>query len=402
MTARLAIVAVVVGSLTLAGPAAARLVPSKGKPYGVLGQAGTVAVSPDGKNVYVAAVDTGAVTIFSRARNGKLRRLRGANGCITRRRSRSRCRVDRSVASAFDMVVSPDGRNVYAGGDSKLVTFARNTRVGSLRRVGPALAEGDSPTVSADGKYVYAGSTTYVRNPATGALRSGPATTLSLAFPSPVDEKLALSPDRRFGYLMQTTQTANTAVLSLSRDPATGALTQLEGGCLLAKPELPGCGSTGWTGTSQPADFPNLTYQGADIVVTPNGSTVVAVINEGEEGAERSVAGLGILSRDPAAGLLTPSPPRLQSGDLTDNANGFALAPDGRTAILASDMLPDIRVLDLGSPEQVRTSQCFVPDRLRGCTQLRRLDFPAGVAVSPNGRSVYVANASDLLAFAKR
>ena len=84
-------------------------------------------VSPDSRNVYVSAAHDNAVDTFKRNRDtGKLKFVNakvdgkgGVNG----------------IASTFDLVVSPDGRNVYASGnaDNAVASFKRGARTGKLR-----------------------------------------------------------------------------------------------------------------------------------------------------------------------------------------------------------------------------------------------------------------------------
>jgi uncharacterized repeat protein (TIGR01451 family) len=73
-----------------------------------------IAVSPDGKNVYVASVDTSGILEFKRVTGGALSQLTGANGCIGGSCSPSNpasgLTIDPGVA------ISPDGLNVYGTG----------------------------------------------------------------------------------------------------------------------------------------------------------------------------------------------------------------------------------------------------------------------------------------------
>src|SRR5207248_9417297 len=48
-----------------------------------LQQPAAVAVSPDGKNVYVASVISSGVAVFLRTPNGSLAQLPGRGGCVT-------------------------------------------------------------------------------------------------------------------------------------------------------------------------------------------------------------------------------------------------------------------------------------------------------------------------------
>src|SRR5262249_27087843 len=95
---------------------------------GLGGPAGprAVDVSPDGRNVYVAAATDGAVTAFSPDASTRAGAVLEAE----------RDRLDRvgRAAGAWSVVVSPDGRNLYVGSfaDQALAVFARDATTGRL------------------------------------------------------------------------------------------------------------------------------------------------------------------------------------------------------------------------------------------------------------------------------
>jgi DNA-binding beta-propeller fold protein YncE len=76
----------------------------------------SVIVSPNGKHVYVAADDRnrGGLAIFDRAANGRLVQKPRRAGCLSEAAGLRRvCRRANALGSPSDLVVSPDGRNVY-------------------------------------------------------------------------------------------------------------------------------------------------------------------------------------------------------------------------------------------------------------------------------------------------
>jgi DNA-binding beta-propeller fold protein YncE len=89
-----------------------------------------VIVSPDGKNVYVAAGATngkGAIVAFERdaAEEGALKQLPGTEGCIST--FNTNCAPGIAIDGPESLVISPDGRNVYANS-------SQNNAVLELRR----------------------------------------------------------------------------------------------------------------------------------------------------------------------------------------------------------------------------------------------------------------------------
>lgn len=192
----------------------------------------SIAVSPDGRSVYAAAPDADAVTAFARDLDtGELTFVEverdgvvGADG----------------LDAATSVVVSPDGRYVYAAGriDDTVAIFARDAPTSALGYLGLVRnGEGgvtglDAPRVlalSPDGGHLYVASQTsgsvaaFARSAATGLLTfveaevDGEGGVDGLAFAQAV----AVSPD---GLAVFAGGGSDDALVQFDRDPASGAL----------------------------------------------------------------------------------------------------------------------------------------------------------------------------------
>jgi DNA-binding beta-propeller fold protein YncE len=88
---------------------------SPGCAFGVAMQAPEgLDVSPDGANVYVTAFQTGAIDVFDRnTESGFVAQKPGTRGCVAPAKVHG-CTLGRALKGAGSIVVSPDGRNVYS------------------------------------------------------------------------------------------------------------------------------------------------------------------------------------------------------------------------------------------------------------------------------------------------
>jgi 6-phosphogluconolactonase (cycloisomerase 2 family) len=325
--------------------------------------ASSLAVSPDGVHVYVASATAGAVATLVRQPNGSLAQPAGVAGCIATT-AVAGCSTGSSLAGADAVAISPDGRFVYiAGGTAdSLLTFSRDAATGRLTQLAGAagcLRSGrtdcgpvtgmDGPAaiaISPDGAFLYvasaAGTLTAFRRdatsgaltqlgPGTGCLSDGDLTGCTAVGGLARASAVALTPD---GRTLIAAGTDDDAVVSFRRDPATGVLTRAS--CVSASAATAGC--TLWPLLGGPRG----------LVVRPDGLTVWVAAS----GADSILT----LQIEPLSGVLTPSTGRasclrrLPSADcrtarVLDDPRGLAVSADGSHVYAASAESDSVAVL---------------------------------------------------------
>jgi len=373
-----------------------------------------IAVSPDGKNVYVASSTSNAIAIFRRnERTGTLTQPAGKGGCIASPGGNG-CARAAGLIQPNSVAVSGNGRNVYAtsrAGNS-VTSFARNGKTGALRQLsngcisgitlpgcvtGQALVAPDVVVISHDGKNVYAGSffgnavAIFTRDPSSGALTqpSGAAGCIAEAISGCAPgialgavEGLAISGD---GSSVYTGSALSNAVAILTRDPSTGALTQATdgSGCIVDAP-LAGC----VTGVQlSGANAVALSPGGTQAYVTSLLSNSVTSFNHGTLTQRQGTAGCLVFLR--AVGC---SFARAMSAP-----EGIDVSPDGKNVYVAAFTTGAIDVLNR-NPATGRVAQktghpgCL--GRSLGCKPARATGGASSIAISPDGRYVYMTSFS--------
>jgi DNA-binding beta-propeller fold protein YncE len=393
---------------------------------------GAVAISRDGRNVYVASSRSDAITVLGRnARTGKLRQRRGTAGCIAARGANG-CAAARGLNGPNSVAVSADGKNVYATSviSDSVSVFRRNRSSGALSQArgesgciaarampgcatGRALDGPDVVTVSPDGRNVYVGAffgnavAVFSRDPSTGALTQpadatgclvnaptdGCTTGLALAAP----EGMAISAD---GDNVYVASAVSNAIGVFTRNPSTGVLTQATDGtgCIAGSP-LPGC-TTG------------IQLSGANAVAVGTGDEnvyVTSLLSDSVTTFNRA-SSTGQLTQQTgtSACVIYVLAVGCSLGRALNAPEGVAVSPDGASVYAAAfgSGAVDVFNRDAGSGaliQKARRAGCVAAPATPTCTPGRALRKVGSVAVSPDGRHVYSgAFGSDAVGVFKR
>ncbi len=269
------------------------------QPAGNLGAPRAIAVSPDGTTVYVASPSS--ITVFDRDSDGSLHLKPGNNGCITQGVVAGCAQVPQ-LSNVRDIVVSPDGHNVYAGsvGFGAILTFDRAS-TGTLTADG-GMSTGPMPGFVAGDR---------IANP----------------------YGLDVSPDGRNVY-SASWSTLDSGIAVLDRDPATGALTQA------AAPSIDGCVANG----DPRCRLGVAVDQVRDVVVSSDGRNVYAATVEGVAVFDRAAGGDLTQKPLPDGCLQDRAQPSIGCTmvDGTSESRSIAISPDGGSVYTSSVLMSTI------------------------------------------------------------
>ena len=337
-----------------------------------LGGASSVAVSPDGKYVYVASFESDAVAVFMRdSCSGALTQLARTAGCVSEDGSGGACADGHGLDSAFAVAVSDDGEHVYVGSDSvgsgsgAVAVFARDKISGALTQLA-----GTTGCVSEDG-----GEGTCADGKGLLGIRT-----------------VTVSPGGKHVYVASF---ESDAVAVFARDKSSGALTQLAGaaGCVSED----GSGGTCTDGTGLlGARSATVSNDGKHVYVASFDSSGVMVFARNKNsGALTQLA--GCVSFDGTGGACA-------DGTGLDGANSVTVSDDGEHVYATSGLSDAVTVFardkSSGALTQLAgTEGCVSEDGTGGtsggvCTDGKGLDGANSVTVSKNGKHVYVASFS--------
>jgi len=375
--------------------------------------ASAVAVSPDGRHVYVASDTDNAVAVFARNIDDQSADYGRLTFLAVRSATESPAGPGGTPTGLFGakaLSVSPDGEHLYAGGanSDSVVVFQRNPTTGALKYVeargdgtsGPCVpipstcsAQGlNGPSgvaLSPDGNHVYlsasAGGTVAVFQragapPAFAFIGGRPATDP----PAPVRDgdpvgatefvdgldaasAVAVTGDGKHLY---ATGFADRAIAAFARDSATGELYYID------RWKDGENGVDGLEGASDIAIFGDSIYVVSQSVVQADNALVV-------------------FDRDAVTGELTFVEVERDGQNGVSGLFGaaaVAVSPDGRHVYVASRYPGAVAIFDRNTATGAVT---FLEAKIIGVAGVSGIQGAHGVAVSSDGKHVYVAASTD-------
>lgn len=393
---------------------------------------GQIAISPDGRNLYVPSRGRSSIAVFDRdAASGVVSQKPGVLGCYTSDSAvatQDNCTlVGGGLNGAFVVAVSPDGSHVYVGGTGGAPATFTRTASGDLAYVGTGTLLGGEMrgiTVSPDGASVY---TSMINQPGglIGVYQIDPGgsgltyrqcwASVSTAYgcvlttDGYVDEpgELVVTPDNKELLLANGENTGTDysqgSIVGFGRStsgPSQGDLTA---------PSIATCVSDGSLASCQ-ARAQQSYLRG--LAIADGGTRIYAA----------GAYGLFRVDRDPVTGALSPLPS--QSACVSYETNPYncgslgvpataaiptralTVPPDGENVYLGTES-PTPGVFSLsrsadGSLSSVDPPlRCLNLDGSSSCGALRGGTDIRSMVSSPQGRFVYAAGGNRLFAFSR-
>jgi sugar lactone lactonase YvrE len=318
-----------------------------------MGAGDRIVVSPNNLNVYVAGSNFGdSVVIFDRdPTSGELEQPPIPDGCVSETGSGGDCEDGRRLSHTEGIAISPDGRSVYTTGRNAdgVAIFDRDLTTGFLDQ-----KAGDKGCI--------------MQAPVTDGCAAGRAMDQDGVGSSL--KGIVVSPDNKNVYLPAN---ASNAVAILNRDTSGGATH----GELTQPADAAGCvsddGTDGLGGNCQNG---RQLVDAFDVAASSDGRSVYI-------GAGSAIANF---ERDPATGALTQPAGAagcVNQGGTDSCTNAFGnggiggeptISPDGRTVIAGVNNNFGIAILDRETPPPVDTDGDGVVDATDNCPNVANLD----------------------------
>jgi DNA-binding beta-propeller fold protein YncE len=328
---------------------------------GAVGDPSAIAITPDGKSVYVVSKLRNAIAEFEREPGGLLKKI----GCITQEGSSTEgCTTGaKGLDVPYGVTVSPGGENVYVTGfgEEAVAEFKRDTESGVLTQLEPPnQCIGDA---------------------------SSPCETKTIGLKE--DIGIGVSPEGRDVYVAAGAKGSQGDIATLARGPE-GALEPLSGEerCISA--------------TFVPECKEGKYIEGIeDLAISPDGKNVYASSFDTNAVIELERTETGALEELPANNecVSTETHSGCSEAKAIQGAVGLAISPDGKDLYVTSQNEAAVAAFErnsaTGALSQFATDPC-VTEQTSGCgvgefDKLIGLEYPRRLTVSPDGTNVYVA-----------
>nr|MCU0493913.1 beta-propeller fold lactonase family protein [Chloroflexaceae bacterium] len=284
-----------------------------------------LALSPDGRHMYVSGINDDSVVVLNRNQESGSLRRDFSSPCLAGNRPAF---VERVTNAEMDgptgITISPDGSHVYvaANNSNKLLVFKRDANNGRLTYVetkGGANAGGFiRSAISPDGNYLYTVAdssdalTIYGRNPTDGTLTDRATLTNSASWNLDGASSAAIGGDGR--WMAVSAFNGNTLTI-FERRAATGSLKRVQAIGGLGGPR--------------------------QVVFSPDGRTMYATIRDSDE-----VKAFQLANPTPAIASLAPASAPAGAGDVTLLVHGEGFVPGSVVRWNAAQSLPTTFVSD--------------------------------------------------------
>jgi hypothetical protein len=322
------------------------------------------------QQIYVAARDSNAVTVFDRLGDGTLNEKDGTSACVADDGLADGCTDGRALLNTRSVAVSADGRHVYA------TALASNAIAVLKRDAGGVLTQAPEA-----GK---------------GCIADSPAAASPACADAPALEGPYAVAVSRDGASVYATTVTDDSVVAFSRDPQSGDLTAIaaaEGGCFDAQGDE-GCALD--AGLDNPFGIAVSPDDKHVYVASQNGNRVLRY-------ERRSGGGLTYV------GCIGTGASGCAEVPVLGAPWTVALSEDGTSAYVISRLTAggSITALDRGAAGilagKAGATGCATLATLPPCAQSPGLNGAQALALSPDGRSVYVgATLEDAVASFRR